>query len=99
MAMSTGGGSGVSAMPNVTPMIDVMLVLLVIFMIVIPSLISGFNAQPPQGVNLKSHPPEAPRSSSGSTARASTTCRSSRSATRRSTTGSRRSTTRARRTR
>ena len=58
MAMSTGGGSGVSAMPNVTPMIDVMLVLLVIFMIVIPSLISGFNAQPPTGVNLKSHPPE-----------------------------------------
>jgi biopolymer transport protein TolR len=58
MAMSTGGGGGVSAMPNVTPMIDVMLVLLVIFMIVIPSLISGFNAQPPQGVNLKSHPPE-----------------------------------------
>ena len=58
MAMSTGGGSGVSAMPNVTPMIDVMLVLLVIFMIVIPSLISGFNAVPPQGVNLKSHPPE-----------------------------------------
>jgi biopolymer transport protein TolR len=58
MAMSTGGGSGIQATPNVTPMIDVMLVLLVIFMIVIPSLISGFNAQPPQGVNLKSHPPE-----------------------------------------
>jgi biopolymer transport protein ExbD len=56
--MSTGGGSGIQATPNVTPMIDVMLVLLVIFMIVIPSLISGFNAQPPQGVNLKSHPPE-----------------------------------------
>jgi biopolymer transport protein ExbD len=56
--MSTGGGSGVSAMPNVTPMIDVMRVLLVIFMIVIPSLISGFNAQPPTGVNLKAHPPE-----------------------------------------
>ena len=58
MAMSAGGGSGIQATPNVTPMIDVMLVLLVIFMIVIPSLISGFNAQPPQGVNLKSHPPE-----------------------------------------
>jgi len=56
--MSAGGGSGIQATPNVTPMIDVMLVLLVIFMIVIPSLISGFNAQPPQGVNLKSHPPE-----------------------------------------
>ena len=58
MAMSTGGGGSIQATPNVTPMIDVMLVLLVIFMIVIPSLISGFNAQPPQGVNLKSHPPE-----------------------------------------
>ena len=33
MGMSTGGGSGVKADPNVTPMIDVMLVLLVIFMI------------------------------------------------------------------
>ena len=58
MAMSAGGGSGVKAEPNVTPMIDVMLVLLIIFMIVIPALMSGFNAQPPQGVNIKSHPPE-----------------------------------------
>ncbi len=56
MAMSTGGGTGVSAMPNVTPMIDVMLVLLIIFMIVIPTITSGFNAIPPQGVNLKSQP-------------------------------------------
>jgi biopolymer transport protein ExbD len=53
-----GGGSGVKAEPNVTPMIDVMLVLLIIFMIVIPALMSGFNAQPPQGVNIKAHPPE-----------------------------------------
>jgi biopolymer transport protein ExbD len=58
MSMSAGGGSGVKAEPNVTPMIDVMLVLLIIFMIVIPALMSGFNAQPPQGVNIKSHPPE-----------------------------------------
>lgn len=58
MAMSGGTTDGISSTPNVTPMIDVMLVLLVIFMIVIPSLISGFNAVPPQGVNLKSHPPE-----------------------------------------
>ena len=36
MAMSTGGGGGVKAEPNVTPMIDVMLVLLIIFMIVVP---------------------------------------------------------------
>jgi biopolymer transport protein ExbD len=55
--MSTGGGSGgVKAEPNVTPMIDVMLVLLIIFMIVTPLINAGFQAQPPQGVNLSSHP-------------------------------------------
>jgi biopolymer transport protein TolR len=58
MAMSMGGGPAVKAEPNVTPMIDVMLVLLIIFMIVIPAINSGFNAQPPQGVNLKPHPEE-----------------------------------------
>src|SRR5512147_435540 len=56
MAMSTGGGSSVKAEPNVTPLIDVMLVLLIIFMIVTPLINAGFNAQPPEGVNLKSHP-------------------------------------------
>src|SRR6476619_6636129 len=58
MAMSATSGAGVKAEPNVTPMIDVMLVLLIIFMIVIPAINSGFNAQPPQGVNLKPHPEE-----------------------------------------
>jgi biopolymer transport protein TolR len=58
MAMSTSSGGGVKAEPNVTPMIDVMLVLLIIFMIVIPAINSGFNAQPPQGINLKPHPEE-----------------------------------------
>ena len=59
MAMSAGGGAGgVKAEPNVTPMIDVMLVLLIIFMIVIPTISAGFNATPPQGVNLKPHPEE-----------------------------------------
>jgi biopolymer transport protein TolR len=57
MAMSTSG-AGVKAEPNVTPMIDVMLVLLIIFMIVIPAIQAGFNAQPPKGVNLKAHPEE-----------------------------------------
>jgi biopolymer transport protein ExbD len=57
--MSAGSGrGGVKAEPNVTPMIDVMLVLLIIFMIVIPTITSGFNAIPPQGVNLKSQPEE-----------------------------------------
>ena len=44
--------------PNVVPMIDVMLVLLIIFMVVLPALTSGFTANPPQGINLKSHPEE-----------------------------------------
>jgi len=37
-------------------MIDVMLVLLIIFMVVAPALMAGFNATPPEGVNLKDHP-------------------------------------------
>jgi biopolymer transport protein TolR len=57
MAMSMGGG-GIKAEPNVTPMIDVMLVLLIIFMIVIPQINAGFSAVPPQGQNLKPHPEE-----------------------------------------
>ena len=56
MSMSTNSGGGVSSEPNVTPMIDVMLVLLIIFMVIIPTLVSGVNAQPPAGQNLKPHP-------------------------------------------
>ena len=59
MAMSSGGGGGVKAEPNVTPMIDVMLVLLIIFMVVTPALLAGFNAVPPTGQNLKDHPEDA----------------------------------------
>ncbi len=58
MAMAVSGGGGVKAEPNVTPMIDVMLVLLIIFMIVIPTITAGFQATPPKGVNLKAHPEE-----------------------------------------
>jgi biopolymer transport protein TolR len=59
MGMSTGGGgSSVKAEPNVTPLVDVMLVLLIIFMVIIPTLTSGLNAAPPQGINLKKHPEE-----------------------------------------
>ena len=57
MAMSTGGGHGsVSSTPNVTPMVDVMLVLLIIFMVVTPALLAGFQADPPQAQNIKDHP-------------------------------------------
>ncbi len=59
MGMSTGGGgSSVKAEPNVTPLVDVMLVLLIIFMVIIPTLTSGLNAEPPKGINLKKHPEE-----------------------------------------
>ncbi len=58
MSMSTGSSSNIKAEPNVTPMIDVMLVLLIIFMLVVPAISAGFQAIPPQGVNLKPHPEE-----------------------------------------
>lgn len=59
MGMSVGGGgSGVKAEPNVVPMIDVMLVLLIIFMVVTPAITAGFTAVPPDGINLKAHPEE-----------------------------------------
>ena len=58
MGMAPTSGGEVKAEPNVTPMIDVMLVLLIIFMIVIPQISSGFSAVPPQGVNIKQHPEE-----------------------------------------
>ncbi|MGH7664766.1 MAG: ExbD/TolR family protein [Gemmatimonadaceae bacterium] len=54
--MSVGTGGSVKAEPNVVPMIDVMLVLLIIFMVVTPALAAGFTATPPEGVNLKAHP-------------------------------------------
>jgi biopolymer transport protein TolR len=58
MGMSVGTGGGVKAEPNVVPMIDVMLVLLIIFMVVTPALAAGFQATPPEGINLKAHPEE-----------------------------------------
>ena len=60
MAISTGsdvaGQSAVKADINVTPMIDVMLVLLIIFMIVTPLIAAGFQATMPKGKNLDPRP-------------------------------------------
>ena len=58
MGGATGTGGSVKAEPNVVPMIDIMLVLLIIFMLVVPAISAGFQAVPPQGVNLKPHPEE-----------------------------------------
>jgi biopolymer transport protein ExbD len=54
MSVSTGGG--VKAEPNVVPMIDVMLVLLIIFMVVTPMLQSG----PAVVLPKASDPPQKP---------------------------------------
>jgi len=58
VATSTGsaGVGAVKADINVTPMIDVMLVLLIIFMIVTPLIAAGFKATLPKGKNLDPRP-------------------------------------------
>ena len=51
--------SAVRAEPNVTPMIDVMLVLLIIFMVVGPMLNERFAAMPPDARYAARHPDDA----------------------------------------
>jgi len=62
MAMSTGGGEGATPHINVTPLIDVLLVLLIIFMVITPLKPSRFEAKVPaepkdeQQVDVKPNP-------------------------------------------
>jgi len=59
MAMTTGGNTRQRAEINVTPMIDILLVLLIIFMVVLPTSSDGLNTlipQPPRN-DQKETPP------------------------------------------
>lgn len=51
MAMSTGGTTNLNSDINVTPMVDIMLVLLIIFMVVTPLLQTGVTVTLPKGKN------------------------------------------------
>lgn len=48
MAMSTGGGVGPSSEINITPYIDILLVLLIIFMVIQPTVQYDLEARVPQ---------------------------------------------------
>jgi biopolymer transport protein TolR len=57
--------SGVMGDINVTPLVDVMLVLLIIFMIVTPAILAGFQARMPEGAHLKARPEKEERTMFG----------------------------------
>src|SRR5271154_1054196 len=57
MAMNVGGGGGVQANINMTPMIDILLVLLIIFMAISPVHPKGLEALAPQPPPPNTPPP------------------------------------------
>jgi biopolymer transport protein ExbD len=59
MAIQVGEKGSLNAEPNVVPMIDIMLVLLIIFMIVTPVISAGFQAKMPMGRNIEARPEES----------------------------------------
>ena len=58
MGMSAGGGSTIKSEINVTPLVDVVLVLLIIFMVVQPMLQMGYEVETPP--EIKTAVPQPP---------------------------------------
>ena len=56
MSMNIGGGTGIKSEINVTPLVDVMLVLLIIMMIVAPLLQQGVTVTLPKATNTSEKP-------------------------------------------
>ena len=52
MGMGVGGHKGIKAEINVTPMVDVVLVLLIIFMVITPMLQRGKDVQLPKAIKV-----------------------------------------------